>query len=59
MIRIIANNTNDFVATDLILQLWKRHIEKYKQFKQEYQERNRMSIKYQSDIYDDKCENSV
>ena len=29
MIRMIANNTSDYVATDLIHQLWCQHDEKY------------------------------
>ena len=29
MLQIIANNVSDFVATDLIKQLWKKHFEKY------------------------------
>jgi hypothetical protein len=29
MIRMIANNTSDYVATDLIQQLWCQHHEKY------------------------------
>ena len=29
MIRMIANNTSDYVATDLIHQLWCQHHEKY------------------------------
>jgi hypothetical protein len=30
MIRMIANNASDFVATDLIKELWKRHYKNYK-----------------------------
>ncbi len=29
MLQIIANNASDFVATDLIKQLWFKHFEKY------------------------------
>jgi hypothetical protein len=35
MLQIIANNASDFVATDVIKRLWKKHIDKYQEFKNE------------------------